>query len=109
MSPSKPLILKSIRLVNYKGFEDYQIRLRNTNVLVGANNAGKSTILGALRLIAAMIPTSRRINPNGAGQVEGRGLRGWRITGAAIEASAFSHENVRHDFRLLETRIEATT
>jgi predicted ATPase len=64
-----------LKLVNYKGFENHTISFRTTNVLVGANNAGKSTALGALRLIAAMLPQARRINPNGAGQLEGRYTR----------------------------------
>lgn len=51
----KPGSLKSLKLVNYKGFENYTINLRATNALVGANNAGKSTALGALRLIVAIL------------------------------------------------------
>lgn len=105
----KPGSLKSLKLVNYKGFENYTINLRATNVLVGANNAGKSTALGALRLIVAMLPHARRVAPSDAGQVEGRPTRGWPITAAAVEASAFSDENIRYDFRLKETRIEVTT
>lgn len=101
--------LKTLTMVNYKGFANHTVNLKRTNVLVGANNAGKSTALGAIRLLAAMVPQARRINPNGIGEVEGRTTRGWPITGAALEASAFSDENIRHDFRLQETRIEATT
>jgi hypothetical protein len=107
--PIVPARLRSLKLVNYKGFENHSISLRRTNVFVGANNAGKSTALGALRLLAAMLPQARRINPNGAGEIEGRMSRGWPVTSAAIEASAFSNENIRHDFRPDETRIEATT
>lgn len=98
--------LRSLKLVNYKGFADHTIFFRQDNVLVGANNAGKSTALGALRLLAAMLPTARRTRPNGSGEVEGRGVSGWPITAAAIENSAFAHENIRHDFLPTETRIE---
>lgn len=98
--------LRSMKLVNYKGFTDHTITFRQTNVLVGANNAGKSTALGALRLLAAMLPQARRIRPNGSGEVDGRGYSGWTITAQAIENSAFSSENVRHDFLPIETRIE---
>lgn len=103
------MALKAMRLVSYKGFEDHRISLRSTNVLVGANNAGKSTALGALRLVVAMIPAARRTKPSAAGEVEGRVHRGWPITAAAIEASAFSGENIRHDFRPVETRVEVMT
>jgi len=101
--------LRSLKLVSYKGFENHTISLRRTNVLVGANNAGKSTALGALRLIAAMLPQARRTAPSSTGEVEGRPTRGWPITAAAVETSAFSDENIRHDFRRIETRIEVTT
>jgi energy-coupling factor transporter ATP-binding protein EcfA2 len=103
MTPTK---LRSLKLVNYKGFTNHTITFRHTNVLVGANNAGKSTALGALRLLAAMLPQARRVRPNGFGEVDGRGYSGWTITAQAIENSAFSHENVRHDFLPLESRIE---
>ncbi|WP_134740342.1 AAA family ATPase [Nocardioides sp. 503] len=98
--------LRSLKLVNYKGFADHTISFRHTNVLVGANNAGKSTALGALRLLAAMLPAARRARPNSSGEVEGRGVAGWSISAAAVENSAFAHENIRHDFLPVETRIE---
>ncbi|MFH7322503.1 ATP-dependent nuclease [Aeromicrobium sp. JJY06] len=100
--------MRSLQLVNYKGFRNHSISFRETNVLVGANNSGKSTALGALRLLAAMLPRARSVRPDGIGQIEGRVQQGWRITAKAIEASAFSDENIRHDFRLDETRIELT-
>lgn len=102
------LALRSVKLVNYKGFENHTISLRGTNVLIGANNAGKSTALGALRLIAAMIPVARRTRPLTVGRVEDRPVRGWPITAKAIETSAFSNDNIRFDFRPGETRIEVT-
>ncbi len=104
----RPLSLKSLRFVNYKGFADYSISLRQANVLIGANNAGKSTALEAIRLLASMLPSARRAAPSTAGAVAGSIARGWPITTAAIDASAFSEENIRHDFRYEETRIEAT-
>lgn len=106
---ANPGVLRSIKLVNYKGFENHTISLRRYNVLVGANNAGKTTVLGALRLIAAMLPQARRTNPTTVGFVEGRPYRGWPITAAAIDSSAFSIENIRHDFRPQETRVEVLT
>lgn len=101
------IFLRSIKLTNYKGFEQHSIRLRGTNVLIGANNAGKSTALGAIRLLAAMIPVARRTAPPTVSRVEGRQVRAWPITAKAIETSALSYENIRYDFRPAETRIEA--
>lgn len=105
---TSPVWLKSIRLVNYKGFENHLVSLRRSNILVGANNAGKSTVLGALRLVVAMLPRARRVQPNEIGPLFGRQTRGWLLTGAAIEAAAFSGDNIRFDFRPVESRIEVT-
>jgi energy-coupling factor transporter ATP-binding protein EcfA2 len=52
VSMASPTILSSLRLVNFKCFRDITIPFREANVLVGRNNAGKSTIVEALRLIA---------------------------------------------------------
>jgi energy-coupling factor transporter ATP-binding protein EcfA2 len=46
-------MFKSVRFRNFKSLKDYTIHLRATTVLVGPNNAGKSTILDAFRAMAA--------------------------------------------------------
>ncbi|WP_080752006.1 ATP-dependent nuclease [Bradyrhizobium japonicum] len=46
-------MFKSVRFRNFKSLKDYTVHLRTTNVLVGPNNAGKSTILDAFRAMAA--------------------------------------------------------
>jgi energy-coupling factor transporter ATP-binding protein EcfA2 len=43
-------MLKEIELDNYRRFEQHKIPFRRTTVIVGRNNAGKSTIVEALRL-----------------------------------------------------------
>lgn len=48
---TKPTRITSLKFRNYKGFEDFSVALRDFNVLVGPNNAGKSTVLGALRIL----------------------------------------------------------
>jgi ABC-type hemin transport system ATPase subunit len=42
--------LNSIRFKNYKIFKSFSLTVKEFNVLVGPNNSGKSTILGAIRL-----------------------------------------------------------
>jgi len=44
-------MLKSIRFVGYKAFDDYSIQFSDFNILVGPNNCGKSTVIGSLRLL----------------------------------------------------------
>ena len=45
-------MLTSLRLKNFKCFRDTTIPFRASSVLVGRNNAGKSTIVEALRLVS---------------------------------------------------------
>jgi hypothetical protein len=45
-------LLTNLRLENFRGFEDHSLPLKPATVLVGRNNAGKSTIAEALRLVS---------------------------------------------------------
>lgn len=45
-------MIKSLRIRNFRCFEDHTVPLKETSILVGRNNAGKSTIVEALRLVA---------------------------------------------------------
>lgn len=45
-------MLTSIRLENFRRFEDHEVQLGPLTILVGPNNAGKSTIVEGLRLLA---------------------------------------------------------
>jgi energy-coupling factor transporter ATP-binding protein EcfA2 len=42
----------SVRFSNYKALRKFSVSLERINILVGANNAGKSTILGAFRILS---------------------------------------------------------
>jgi predicted ATPase len=42
-----------IEFSRFKAFNRFTLSLRNFNILVGPNNAGKSTILTAFRILAA--------------------------------------------------------
>jgi hypothetical protein len=44
--------ITSIEFRNYKALEYFSVRLDRLNIMVGVNNAGKSTIIGALRILA---------------------------------------------------------
>ena len=47
--------LKSINIKNYKCFENVSFRLKDINILIGENNAGKSTTVEAIKLVAFAI------------------------------------------------------
>jgi hypothetical protein len=53
----------SVKFRRFKAFENYSISLRNFNILVGPNNAGKSTILGAFRILSEGMRKARSKNP----------------------------------------------
>lgn len=55
--------ITSVHFSKYKAFQDYSISLGRFNVLVGPNNAGKSTILGAFRILAEAIRKAKAKNP----------------------------------------------
>jgi hypothetical protein len=48
-------MLKELKLLNFRCFEDHTLQLRPMAILVGANNAGKSTAIEALRLLSLVV------------------------------------------------------
>jgi AAA15 family ATPase/GTPase len=53
----------SVHFNNFKGFKNYSLALRSFNVLVGPNNCGKSTIIGAFRILSEAMRKARTRNP----------------------------------------------
>jgi hypothetical protein len=47
--------VEQVRLENFRGFRDHSVSLLPTTVLVGQNNAGKSTFIDALRILAIAV------------------------------------------------------
>ena len=47
-------MLSKLHLINFRCFNDHKIDLQQHSVLVGANNAGKTTIAEALRLVSVI-------------------------------------------------------
>lgn len=95
-------MFKSVRFRNFKSLRDYTVNLRTMNVLVGPNNAGKSTILDAFRAMAAAHRyASRRVqSPISVG--------GNTVVGYEIPTTNFpvSLANVHSDYQTdLETSV----
>ena len=55
--------ITSIQFRNFKAFKRFSVRLERMNILVGPNNAGKSTIIGALRALAAGLAVASARRP----------------------------------------------
>lgn len=47
-------MLSELKLHNFRGFDRHSLPLRETSIIVGRNNAGKSTVVEALRLISVV-------------------------------------------------------
>ena len=47
--------ITSVEFRNFKAFQYFSVKLENMNILVGPNNCGKSTIIGAFRVLRAGI------------------------------------------------------
>lgn len=45
-------MLDKIKIENYRCYDEHEIELRNFSIVVGKNNAGKSTLIEALRLVS---------------------------------------------------------
>lgn len=95
-------MFQRLELHNFKAFERFSLRVRGDAYLAGPNNAGKSTIIAALRAGAYMLRTAQRQRP-----VD-------RIHDGAVEALgyyfdssqvALNDENLPHEFREVESRI----
>jgi energy-coupling factor transporter ATP-binding protein EcfA2 len=57
-----------IHFHNFKSFRDFTLKIKAFNILVGPNNAGKSTIIAAFRILAAGL---RRANARKASLIQG--------------------------------------
>ncbi len=78
--------LTAVRFLNFKGLSDYRVTLRDMNVLVGPNNAGKSSILDAFRLLGPALRHAKRRNP--VSMVEdGVAMFGWEVPPSTIPIS----------------------
>lgn len=98
-------MLKRLHLRNFKGFYRFDVRFTQPTILVGPNNAGKSTIIAALRVAAQMIRQAKRLNASFQVR-EGEDT----TFGHSFRSDQFDliDENLRHEFRPLETRFDLT-
>lgn len=84
----------SVRFRNFKAFKDYSISLRQFNVMVGPNNSGKSTIIGAFRILSEGIRKAKARKSEYL-RIADRGVFGYRVD---IEGLPVSTENVFTDY-----------
>jgi len=83
-----------VQLRNFKGFSSFSLKLEPMTILVGPNNAGKSTIVGAFRALSVALRTARTRKPEVL-HLEDGNHRGYRI---ATDAIPISLENAQHNY-----------
>ena len=84
----------SIKFKNFKAFDQYSVALREFNVLVGPNNSGKSTIIGAFRILAEGLRRARTRLPS-LSRIRGSEMWSYDVP---LEDLPISTENVFTDY-----------
>jgi len=93
-SLSVPMRITSVRFSRYKAFRDYSVSLERFNILVGPNNAGKSTILSAFRILAEALRRAKSKSPTFVEGPEGS-TRGWLVNLGNVPVAT---ENIFHEY-----------
>ena len=91
---SELLRFTSVSFRNYKALRQYSVSLRGFNVLVGPNNSGKSTILGAFRILSEGI---RKALARNAELINLRGEETWGYR-VPLDDLPVSTENIFSDY-----------
>jgi energy-coupling factor transporter ATP-binding protein EcfA2 len=86
---------KSVRFQNFKSLKDFTIHLRATNVLVGPNNAGKSTVLDAFRVLSIAHGLASRRLPQTI-EIRNRPILGYELPASQIPISLM---NIHSDYQ----------
>ena len=100
MSQSRTRV-RRIEFSNFKALSDFSLSLGDVNILVGPNNSGKSTIIGALRTLEAAIRFARTRAPARL-DIGGANVIGYRVPEESVPISL---ENVQTDYRGAEARV----
>ena len=95
-------MLKRVELESFKAFERLTATFGRSTFVVGPNNAGKSTLLSALRLGSGLLRQASRLHPDRTREFQSRHYLGYGFDG---EKLGLVEENLRHEFREIETSI----
>lgn len=79
---------------HYKALENYSVSIDHVNILTGSNNSGKSTVIGALRVLAVALRTARNKKPERI-SLENLHCYGYRIKESLVPISL---ENVATNY-----------
>ena len=84
----------SVHFNRFKAFKDFEFKIRHFNILVGPNNAGKSTILAAFRMLGAAMRVASSRKPQIIKGPSGR------VGGYVLDLSSVSaaEENIFYNY-----------
>ncbi len=93
--------IRRIEFSNFKAFSSYSLSLGEVSILVGPNNSGKSTVIGALRTLDAAVRFARGRSPVRI-RIGEEGIIGYRVPNESVPISL---ENVQTDYNGNEARV----
>lgn len=79
----------------FKAFSKFTINIRNFNILVGPNNAGKSTVLAAFRILSAALRKATSRRPEIVSGPDGQ-VYGYTVD---LQNISVASENIFHNYR----------
>lgn len=91
-----------VRLTNFKAFEKFRAQTPQQCVLVGPNNAGKSTLISSLRAGARVLSNALARKPQQRDEHRGKHV----ISFAMPRSIGIDTANIRHEFREAEVSID---
>ncbi|EIJ0936075.1 ATP-binding protein [Vibrio cholerae] len=101
--PLSHVRISSVKFTNFKALKDYSVSFTDTNILVGPNNAGKSTIISAFRILDVALRKAKRRKPERVPYPDGKSGFGHRVPEHQISVSL---ENVATDYNENDSKIE---
>lgn len=87
--------ITNIKYKNYKSFNHFSVTLNEFNILVGPNNAGKSTVIGSLKILAEGIRKARSKKPERITGPDGIDIFGYQID---LKQVPVATENVFYNY-----------
>src|SRR5271169_3098640 len=93
--------IMAVEFRNYKALRHYSLKLQRTNILVGPNNCGKSTIIGAFKALSVALRRAKGKAPVVIAGPEGRRYGHW----VSADSLPISLENVHSDYAEADTTI----
>lgn len=88
------LNFETVTFRNFKAFGSYTVALKPYNILVGPNNAGKSTILSSFRILSEALRRAQHRNPELVESCTGK-VKGYPVLLGDVP---ISRENVFHNY-----------